>query len=110
MKDRAENLKYIIAKNKVEKEKGLYTHLFIYIVVNLVITGFKVNNSLDSWDSFIDKIIGIDVLSTWVIWGIFLILHFVSFKYGLAWEERKIEKLMNKELSNNSKDYRDGKI
>ncbi|BAO74250.1 hypothetical protein WPG_0020 [Winogradskyella sp. PG-2] len=51
-----------------------------------------------------DKIISIDVLSSWVVWGIFLILHFISLKYGLAWEERKIEQLMNKELSNNSKE------
>ncbi|BAO74251.1 2TM domain-containing protein [Winogradskyella sp. PG-2] len=45
MKDQEENLKYIKAKNKVEKEKGFYTHLFIYIVVNIVITGVKVNNN-----------------------------------------------------------------
>ena len=96
------NLKYIKAKNRVEKEKGFYSHLIIYVLVNTTITVVKVWNDLDSWDSFINEMKTINVLSSWVVWGIFLVLHFLSFKYGQLWEERKIEELMNKELSNNS--------
>lgn len=103
MKEQNSNLSYIKAKNKVEKERGFYTHLIIYIAINLTITGFKIWGHLDSWESFTDKFISFDVLTTWIIWGIFLILHFLSFKYGLAWEERKIEQLMNEELSKDSK-------
>ena len=103
MKDKHSNLSYIKAKNKVEKEKGFYTHLIIYVMVNITITVFKVWGNLDSWDSFIEVFLTFNVLTNWVIWGIFLILHFVSFKFGTAWEERKIEELMDKELSNNSK-------
>ncbi|MBV7267891.1 2TM domain-containing protein [Winogradskyella sp. WHY3] len=98
-----QNLKYIKAKNKVEKEKSFYTHIIIYLLVNLVITTFKVWNNLDSWGSFTNELISIDVLSVWAIWGIFLLLHFLSFKFGQGWEERKIEEFMNKELSNDSK-------
>jgi len=104
MKTQDSNLKYIKAKNRVERLKGFYNHLVIYFIVNIIITGFKVSNNLDSWDSFVNEILSIDVLSVWVIWGIFLILHFLSFTYGQGWEERKIEEIMNKELSRNNKD------
>ncbi|WP_299522098.1 2TM domain-containing protein [Winogradskyella sp.] len=103
MKNQNSNLSYIRAKNKVEKERGFYTHLIIYVLVNVFITLLKVWNDLDSWESFTNELISINVLSVWVIWGIFLILHFLSFKFGGAWEERKIEALMNKELSNDKK-------
>lgn len=103
MENRESNLKYIRAKNKVDKEKGFYSHLLIYILVNIGITVIKVWNDLDSWDSFTNELTTIDVLSSWVIWGIFLILHFISFKYGQGWEERKIQEFMNEELSDDSK-------
>ncbi len=98
------NLKYIKAKNKVEKLKSFYNHLGIYVIVNLVITGFKVSNHLESWDSFINDLLSIDVLSVWVIWGLVLLIHFISLIFGQGWEERKIEELMNKELSKNRKE------
>lgn len=103
MENRESNLKYIRAKNKVDKEKGFYSHLLIYILVNIGITVIKVWNDLDSWDSFTNELTTIDVLSSWVIWGIFLVLHFISFKYGQGWEERKIQEFMNEELSDDSK-------
>ena len=103
MKNQKSNLSYIKAKNKVEKERGFYNHLIVYVLVNVVITILKVWNDLDSWESFTDELISINVLSVWVIWGVFLILHFFSFKFGRAWEERKIEELMNKELYDDSK-------
>lgn len=99
MKTQDSKLKYIRAKTKVERLKGLYNHIVIYILVNCVITGFKTVNHLDSWDSFMSEFLSINVLSVWIIWGIFLILHMVSFKFGQDWEERKIDKLMKKELS-----------
>ncbi|WP_299368715.1 2TM domain-containing protein [Winogradskyella sp.] len=103
MKYQDSNLNYIKAKNRVEKERGFYTHLIVYVLVNIGITLIKVWNDLDSWESFTNELISINVLSVWCIWGIFLILHFMSFKFGSAWEERKIEALMKKELSKDSK-------
>ncbi|MDG4716315.1 MULTISPECIES: 2TM domain-containing protein [Winogradskyella] len=100
MKD--QNLNYIKAKRKVEKEKGFYTHLAIYFSVNIVITIIKVWGDFNSWDGFVDEFTSIDVLSSWVVWGVFVILHFVAFKYGAKWEERKIEEYMKKELSDDS--------
>ncbi|MCB0398866.1 MAG: 2TM domain-containing protein [Winogradskyella sp.] len=100
MKD--QNLNYIKAKRRVEREKGFYTHLMIYLVVNTVLTVLKVWGDFNSWDSFVDEFLTINVLSSWTIWGVFLILHFLSFKFGAKWEERKIEEYMNKEISNDS--------
>ena len=103
MRRKNTNLSYTRAKNRVERVKGFYTHLAIYLVVNIVLTGFKVWGDLNNWDDFITELISINVLSTWVIWGIFVVLHGLSVKYGQAWEERKIEQFMNDELSNNSR-------
>lgn len=103
MKNKNQNLKYIKAKNKVERERGFYTHLIIYVLVNVMITILKLWNDLDSWESFTNELVSINVLSVWCIWGVFLVLHFISFKFGGDWEERKIEELMNKELYNDSK-------
>ncbi|AFU68097.1 2TM superfamily protein [Psychroflexus torquis ATCC 700755] len=103
MKTEASNLKYIKAKNRVEKLKEFYNHLAIYMIVNTIITGFKLSNNLDSWASFKNDLFSIDVLSVWTIWGLVLLIHFISLTYGQGWEERKIEELMNKELSKNNK-------
>lgn len=99
MKTKNSDLKYIRAKNKVDKEKKFYSHLIIYISVNILITIFKVWNHLDSWESFINEIMTINVLATWALWGVFLLLHFLSFKFGVGWEDRKIEEYMRKELT-----------
>jgi hypothetical protein len=104
MKTEPSNLKYIKAKNRVEKLKGFYNHIVIYIMVNILITGFKVSNNLDSWANFKNELFSIDVLSVWTIWGLVLLIHFISLIYGQDWEERKIEELMTKELSNNNKE------
>lgn len=93
------DLKYIRAKNKVQREKGFYTHLAIYIIINLIITGFKTIGSLSSWEEFSDELLSLNVLSSWVLWGIFLIIHYFAYRYGGEWEEKKIKELMDKELS-----------
>ncbi|WP_431158652.1 2TM domain-containing protein [Winogradskyella poriferorum] len=103
MKKQNPNLSYIKAKNRVEREKGFYTHLVIYFTVNTVLTIFKVWGDLDSWDSFVQGFLTINVLSSWTVWGVFVVLHYLSIRFGQAWEERKIEQIMNDELSNNSR-------
>ena len=104
MQNESSNLKYIRAKNKVEKLKAFYNHVVIYIIVNIIITGFKVSNNLDSWANITNEIWSIDVLSVWTVWGLVLLIHFISLLFGQGWEERKIEELMNKELSKDNKE------
>lgn len=104
MKIEDSNLKYIKAKNRVEKLKKFYNHLIVYIIINLIITGFKVSNNLNSWNDFTNELLSIDVLSSWTVWGLVLLIHFISVAFLHGWEERKIEELMKKELSKNSKE------
>ena len=91
------DLKYIKAKNRVEKLKKFYNHLAVYIIINVIITGFKVSNNLDSWESFKNELLTFDVLSSWTVWGLVLIIHFISVAFFQGWEERKIEAYMKKE-------------
>ena len=104
MKTDDQSLKYIKAKNRVEKIKNFYNHLAVYFIINLVITGFKLSNNLGNWNEFISELISIDTLSSWTIWGIVLLIHLFAVTIGRGWEERKIDQLMKEELSNNKKD------
>ena len=104
MKTEDQSLKYIKAKDRVEKIKSFYNHLVVYIIINLVITGFKLSNNLGSWNEFTDELFSIDTLSSWTIWGVMLLIHLFAITVGRGWEERKIEELMKKELSKNTKD------
>jgi hypothetical protein len=91
-----DNIKYLEAKKRVKRIKGFYTHLLIYVVVNLFIAylnyqGLKPGESYFQWHNFI----------TLFFWGIGLIGHGLSvfmpqFLFGKDWEERKIRELMNK--------------
>ena len=103
METQDSSLNYLKAKHRVEKVKGFYNHLATYLIINLVITGFKVSNDVDRWDNFIDELLSINVLSVWMIWGLFLVLHFISLVFVSGWESRKIEKLMAEDLSKQSK-------
>lgn len=88
------------AKKKVKEVKDFYTHLTVYIVINLVLlalnlgifqSGFA-NVRIPTWSMF----------TTPFFWGIGLFFHWlhvfkdkISFLKG--WEERKIREYMDKE-------------
>lgn len=96
IKDKNE-IKYLEAKKRVKKLKGFYTHLAIYLLVNLLIVfiniqDLKPGESYFKYENFI----------TLFFWGIGLIAHAMSvfvpqFVLGKNWEERKIRELMDKE-------------
>lgn len=105
METQNSNLKYLKAKNKVEKLKRFYTHAAVYLVINSVITAVKMMNNINNGETFEEAFYDFSTLATWIVWGIALAIHAFSV-YGLPlilgddWEERKIEKLMNDELKN----------
>jgi hypothetical protein len=84
--------KYQQAKERVEALKGLYIHLTVYVVVNLILFSINMIVSPDGlW--FIWPLMG---------WGIGLAFHALGVltfgrAFGAAWEERKIRELMEKE-------------
>ncbi len=89
---------YKRAKKRVEEEKGFYTHLTIYIIINITI--FFINsNFLDEgfrrWTQF-------HLYITPFFWGIGLAVHGIrvfnnSAFFGKKWEERKIKEFMDKD-------------
>ena len=94
---------YQKAQKRVEEEKGFYRHLTVYLIINVIISLFIVSQR----DNFYDKYMIWNLISTPVIWGVFLFFHWVTafkkFKKvtGLSgikkWEEQKIKELMNDE-------------
>jgi len=89
------NEKYEKAKKRVEEIKGFYSHLIVYICVNIVLVIINLITSPGAlW--FFWPLAG---------WGIGLIFHglgvFVFSKFpGKKWEERKIKEVM-KEMDDN---------
>ena len=92
---------YDMAYKKVKKLKGFYTHLLVYILVNIFIYVMNVKHlkpgeSYFQWENF----------TTLFFWGIGLLAHGLSvfmpyFVFGKSWEERKIKELMEKEKNHN---------
>ena len=106
MKSKDPNFKYLRAKTKVEKLKGFYTHLALYLVVNIVVTTFKIYRNTENGETFDEAFFDINMISLWLLWGIALALHALAvfglpFLFNSHWEERQIEKYMNEELKNN---------
>ena len=87
-----EETKYQKAKERVEAIKGLYIHLIVYVVVNLILfTINMITEPNNMW--FIWPLMG---------WGIGFAMHSLSvfgFGPGFAadWEERKIKEFMENE-------------
>ncbi|AXT54231.1 2TM domain-containing protein [Aquimarina sp. MMG015] len=96
--------RYSKAKKRVQDERSFFTHLALYIVINMVITYIILQLKHHIYDGYLF----LNLISSPVIWGIFLLGHglwvfgnkdvlrkaskpsFLSKK----WEEKKIEELM----------------
>ncbi|MEZ4779121.1 MAG: 2TM domain-containing protein [Flavobacteriaceae bacterium] len=91
--------KYERAKKKVKEIKGFYTHLTVYILVNLFLLLAQMGlfsgsfmQGLPTWGHF----------TTPFFWGIGLAFHALhvfkdNFTFLRQWEERKIKEFMEKE-------------
>lgn len=94
---------YIRAQKRVKDIKGFYTHLIVYISVNIFISGVIFYGLTKSGDSFSEIISNFGLYSTWLFWGIGVFFHwlgifgFKSLGLGKDWEERKIKEYMEKE-------------
>lgn len=88
---------YEAAQERVKKIKGLYTHAFVYVVVNALII-FSIARELPDNETLFQP----GVFSTAFFWGIGLLGHALSviipeFILGKDWEERKIQQYMEEE-------------
>jgi hypothetical protein len=84
-----EGIKYQRAKKRVEALRGFYTHLGVYVLVNIVLFLINIVTSPDSlW--FFWPLLG---------WGIAIVVHAFSVfgsgrLFGADWEEKKIREIM----------------
>jgi len=103
MRTKEFSLKYLNAKNRIERLKRFYTHLVVYIAVNTVISMFKIINNLNHGETIQQALFDLNTIIVWLIWGIALTLHAFSV-FGIPflikpnWEEQKIEQYMDEEL------------
>ncbi len=85
------------ARKRVKKIKGFYSHLLVYIVVNIMIVIININN-LGPGESYFQY----KNFFTLFFWGIGLTVHGLSvflpnMVLGKNWEERKIKEIMERE-------------
>ena len=92
-----EEQKYIRAKKRVKSIKGFYSHLAVYLGVNIFLIVLRIisDNGLEElWDW--------TTYNTAIFWGIGIIFHALNvfgmgFLLGSNWEDKKIEEIMNKD-------------
>ena len=94
-----EEVQYQEALIRVKKIKGFYTHLVIYLVVNIMILIINYQD-LDAGESFFQW----RSFTTAFFWGIGLLSHALStfmpnWIFGKNWENRKIKEFMENEKS-----------
>ncbi|MCK8522886.1 2TM domain-containing protein [Aquimarina sp. D1M17] len=93
-----EQQRYQRAKMRVEKEKGFYNHLTVYIIINIAL--LFINSQVI--DNGIDSLLDWKLYITPILWGIGLLIHGITVFntnkiFSKDWEERKIKELMDKE-------------
>jgi hypothetical protein len=87
-----EQERYAHAKRQVEEIRGFYTHLVVYVVVNLLL--FTIN--------MVTSPGGLWFYWVTIFWGVGLVFHALSVfvggrVFGREWEERKIREYMERE-------------
>lgn len=98
MKDFEAERKYEIAKKRVQDERGFYTHLTFYIVINIIVLFINTNSQNQGFKNWLQW----HLYVTPILWGIGLFFHGLkvfssnSF-FGSKWEENKIKEFMEKE-------------
>lgn len=99
-----DEIAYKNAKIRVQKLKKFYSHLFTYVVVNILISSIRVFSDVNNGSSFSEALLDIRNHTIWFYWGIGLAFHTFSV-FGLQlfigkdWEERKIRQFMKDEES-----------
>ena len=107
-KDYIKEQQYLKAKKRVKDIKGFYSHLSVYVIVNIFISGIIVYGLTRDEYNFNGAIVHFGVYSTWVFWGIGLFFHWLGvfgFKniLGKSWEEKKIKELMDEDQERSRK-------
>ena len=92
--------KYKKAKKRVKEVKDFYTHLVVYITINLILIIINLGVFQSGFTDI--KIPKWPMFTTPFFWGIGLFFHWLnvfkgSFKFFKDWENRKIKEFMDRE-------------
>lgn len=103
--DLTSNERYNIAYKKVKRIKGFYSHLQIYLIVNVIIIISNLNRDFFRGGAQDSGLLEWHTYSTALFWGIGLLAHGFSvfgrdIFFSNEWEEKKIQKILDKESSN----------
>ena len=95
-----DEIRYQEALKRVKNIKGFYTHLIVYLVINILIAIINIQD-LKVGESYFK----IENFFTAFFWGIGLLIHALStflpsWFLGNNWEEKKIQEIMSKEDNN----------
>lgn len=99
---------YNLAYNKVKKIKGFYSHLRIYLIVNVIIIVSNLNRDFIGNYFHVNGLFDWHTYSTAIYWGIALLIHaFTVFGpdifFNKDWEQKKIREYMDKDAQNKNK-------
>ncbi|PWN68622.1 histidine kinase [Chryseobacterium phosphatilyticum] len=91
------DIQYQQAKKQVESLRAFYTHLFAYLVVNILIVFYNYSE-LEPGESYFQ----FKNFFTATLWGIGLVAHGITVflpksNYVKKWEDRKIKEMMGKQ-------------
>ncbi len=94
--------KKLRAKRKLDDLKGFYWHLASYLLVNTMLTVFKIAGNLSNGESFGEAFFDFGTFAVWMFWGIGLAFHAAKvFSYNpffsKEWEKRQIQKFMEED-------------
>ena len=94
------------AKHRVDRIKGFYSHLIVYLLVNTGISIYKINRNINNGETFNEAFFDYSTFIVWMVWGIALAIHAFSvfglpFILGKHWEEEKIRQFMEDEEQHN---------
>lgn len=99
---------YNNAYRKVKRLKGFYSHLRVYIIVNIIIIVANLNEDIFTQGIHAEGILDWRTYSTAFFWGIGLAAHALSvfgrdIFFSDDWEQKQIQKYMEKEAANTNK-------
>lgn len=94
------------AYKKVKRIKGFYSHVKIYIIVNIIIIISNLTRDTFGFTFHLNELLDWDTYSTAFYWGIGLLIHGLSvfgseLFFSDDWEKKKIQEYMNKEAEQN---------
>ncbi|MFW0738084.1 2TM domain-containing protein [Flavobacterium sp. N502536] len=98
---------YNLAYRKVKRIKGFYSHLKVYLIVNVIIVVSNVNRDYFGHSAYENGLLDWRTYSTAICWGIALVIHALTvfgpdLFFSSEWEQKKIQKYMERDAQNNN--------